>query len=505
MTGLFTDKLQVQQPRKGTMAEKKLNCWEFMQCGRGPGDPEAETKGVCPVVREYRLDGVHGGQFSGRACWVVAGTFCGGKAQGTYAKKYKACRACAFYQQVEAEEGGAFKKTLFLLKQLKKPARTVDISTRKFGVLVGGSGLIGGALMHYFKTSTADQVEILAPNSKKLSLREPGDIRDYFQKYSPDFIINCALASLDSDAQLAYEINYLGSINLAKVAMALKIPYIHFSSASVLPIGENLTEDEQLPLSPALHNYAKSKLMAELTLKHLHEAEGLDYTNIRLGVVYGKHDHKIQGFHRMLFTIIDQSMMLMLTKPGVMHSYSNTKKIPPFVHYVLENREEFSGETYHFVDRNPVELRQLILAIKSYLELNRPREIYLPYPLARLGKSCLEFVVHRLNHLGIAGRVPAEVMFLEYFYKTQTLSMEKLKKSSYGDPDFEITVFTELPDLIQYYATRWQHFNLLSSAAKKLFDLNQEVEGFVHGPQELIDAIHSGRINHLGELGNMPE
>jgi len=487
------------------MGEKKLNCWEFMQCGRGPGDPESETKGLCPVAREYRLEGVHDGRFSGRACWVVAGTFCGGKAQGTYAKKHKACRSCAFYQLVLTEEGDAFKKPQFLLKQLKKPARTVDISTRKFGVLVGGSGLIGGALMHYFKTATADQVEILAPNSKKLSLREPGDIKDYFQKYSPDFIINCALASIDSDAQLAYEINYLGSINLAKVAMALKIPYIHFSSASVLPMGENLTEEESLSLTPGLSHYAKSKLMAELTLKHLHDTEGLDYTNIRLGVVYGKHDHKIQGFHRMLFSIVDQSMVLMLTKPGIMHSYSNTKKIPPFVHYVLENREEFSGQTYHFVDRNPVELSQLILAIKSYLELKRPKEVFLPYPLARLGKSFLESVVRRLNRLGIAGRMPAEVMFLEYFYKTQTLSTDKLKKSSYGDPDFEITVFTELPDIIKYYATRWRHYNLLSSSAKRLFDPNREVEGFVQGPQELIDSIHSGKIDHFGELGNMPE
>jgi len=487
------------------MAEKKLNCWEYMQCGRGPGDPQAETKGLCPAAREYRLNGVHDGRFSGRACWVVAGTFCGGKAQGTYAKKDKACRSCAFYQQVQSEEGGAFKKPLFLLKQLKKPARTVDISTRKFGVLVGGSGLIGGALMHYFKTATADEVEILAPNSKKLSLREPGDIKDYFQKYSPDFIINCALASIDSDAQFAYEINYLGSINLAKMAMALKIPYIHFSSASVLPMGENLTEEEYLSLTPGLSHYAKSKLMAELTLKHLYETEGLDYTNIRLGVVYGKHDHKIQGFHRMLFSIVDQSMVLMLTKPGVMHSYSNTKKIPPFVHYVLENREEFSGQTYHFVDRNPVELSQLILAIKSYLELKRPKEIYLPYPLARLGKSFLESVVRRLNRLGIAGRMPAEVMFLEYFYKTQTLSTEKMKKSSYGDPDFEITVFTELPDIIKYYTARWHHYNLLSSSAKRLFDPSREVEGFVEGPQELIDSIHSGKIERFGGLGNMPE
>jgi nucleoside-diphosphate-sugar epimerase len=74
-------------------------------------------------------------------------------------------------------------------------------------------------------------------------------------------------------------------------------------------------------------NYAKSKLMAEKTLQHLHETRGLDYTIIKLGVVYGKHDHKIQGFHRMLFTIAKQAMLFMLTTRGAMHSYTSTKRI----------------------------------------------------------------------------------------------------------------------------------------------------------------------------------
>ena len=51
---------------------------------------------------------------------------------------------------------------------------------RRIGTLVGGSGLIGGALMHYFKTHVGAEIDVLAPNSKKLSLREPDDIRRYF-------------------------------------------------------------------------------------------------------------------------------------------------------------------------------------------------------------------------------------------------------------------------------------------------------------------------------------
>jgi len=482
------------------MKNKKQNCWEFKQCGRGPDTQQEDILDTCPVTTEKRLDGIHDGTNSGRACWTVAGTLCGGNVQGTHAAKHDACQKCDFYKQVAEEEGDKLQRPLFLLSKLKNPSKSIDVSQRKFGILIGGSGLIGGELMYYFKTKKADGIEILSPNSKKLSLREPDDIKQYFQKYRPDFIINCAIAAIDSDEQLSYEINYLGSINLAKVAMALKIPYIHFSSAATLPNGENLSEDQVLPLNANMTNYAKSKLMTEKTLHHLHETRGLDYTIIKLGVVYGKHDHKIQGFHRMLFTIAKQAMVFMLTGKGIMHSYTSTKKIPPFVHYLIEHREEFTGQTYHFVDHNPVELSQLILTIKSFLEINIPREIYVSYPMAKFGTNCLRFLLKGLNKIGIDAGLPAEMMFMENFYKTQTLSIEKLKNTSYGIPDPEKSVFTELPSIIDYYIARWEHLNLISAYNVCFFDPLKQAEQFAQDPNKLLDAIHSDHIQPLADF-----
>ena len=360
-------------------------------------------------------------------------------------------------------------------------------SKKKFGVLVGGSGLIGGGLMHYFKAHVGDEIDVLSPNSKKMSLREPDDIVSYFKKYRPDFIINTAISSIDSDAQLAYEVNYRGAINLARVALALDIPYIHFSSAAIMPNGDNLEEEDVLPLSADLSNYAKSKLMAEQTLKHMHETKGLDFTSIRLGVVYGKHDHKIQGFHRLFFSIMNQSMMVMLTKKGICHSYTHAKKLPPFVHYILEKRAEFSGQSYNFVDPEPVELSRIILTIKQYLGLKIPKEIYLPYPLAKFGRQVLERVVKAFRRIGIEARMPGELMFLENFYETQTLSAEKLLNSSYQDPSREVTVYNMLPEMIEYYLTRWEHLNLISSFNPDFFDPKKSGETFLNDPAVLME------------------
>lgn len=67
---------------------QKIKCWEYMKCGR---DKDATIN--CPAYPNF-----------GRACWVVAGTFCEGKVQGTFAQKYEDCRKCEFYQKVINKE-----------------------------------------------------------------------------------------------------------------------------------------------------------------------------------------------------------------------------------------------------------------------------------------------------------------------------------------------------------------------------------------------------------------
>ena len=70
-----------------------LNCWEFKKCGREAGGAKADELGVCKAFPN-----------GGRECWVLAGTLCGGKVQGTFAEKLGNCQKCEFYQGVMCEE-----------------------------------------------------------------------------------------------------------------------------------------------------------------------------------------------------------------------------------------------------------------------------------------------------------------------------------------------------------------------------------------------------------------
>ena len=98
---------------------KKVNCWEFKKCGRAPGGKNERELGICPVTLERKLDAVHGGLNAGRACWVVAGSMCGGSLQGTFAQKFHNCNSCDFYQTVKKEEFPKFELSASLIKRLE--------------------------------------------------------------------------------------------------------------------------------------------------------------------------------------------------------------------------------------------------------------------------------------------------------------------------------------------------------------------------------------------------
>ena len=76
-----------------------------MKCGRCHGGDQVDKLGLCPAAIDPIYDGFNQGDAAGRACWLVSGTFCNGKIQGSFADKQESCKNCAFYKRIHAEEG----------------------------------------------------------------------------------------------------------------------------------------------------------------------------------------------------------------------------------------------------------------------------------------------------------------------------------------------------------------------------------------------------------------
>ncbi|MCZ7401955.1 MAG: hypothetical protein O8C61_07015 [Candidatus Methanoperedens sp.] len=83
---------------------RKVNCWEFMNCGREIGGEKVDTLGLCPTLLEMSADGLNRGTAGGRICWAVSGTFCRKNVEGYFARKIVSCESCYFFQIVREEE-----------------------------------------------------------------------------------------------------------------------------------------------------------------------------------------------------------------------------------------------------------------------------------------------------------------------------------------------------------------------------------------------------------------
>ena len=96
--------------------EKKVNCWEFKECGREVGGINAVLLGVCPAADAHLADGIHGGTSGGRCCWVTAAAKFGNSGC------FDTCSSCDFYRLVRQEEHLEFSVTLAIMNTIKRQA-----------------------------------------------------------------------------------------------------------------------------------------------------------------------------------------------------------------------------------------------------------------------------------------------------------------------------------------------------------------------------------------------
>lgn len=95
------------------------NCWEYKKCGSGMAQSVKHKEGVCPVAKETRLDGLHGGINACRACWVIAGRTCDNEIQGSFTQKLDNSLECDFYQIVMREEHPDFYNPGYILQMIR--------------------------------------------------------------------------------------------------------------------------------------------------------------------------------------------------------------------------------------------------------------------------------------------------------------------------------------------------------------------------------------------------
>lgn len=148
--------------------------------------------------------------------------------------------------------------------------------------------------------------------------------------------------------EIFYRMNYEGALRVATLSKKYGVErYIFASTCSVYGFQEGIISEDS-PLNP-LEEYAKTKLMAENSLKSLC-SDKFHVTILRLATVYGLSE-------KMRFDLVVNGMTLSLYKTGIIRVMRPGTQVRPVVHVkdvvraiktVLEaEKEKISGETFN--------------------------------------------------------------------------------------------------------------------------------------------------------------
>lgn len=172
-------------------------------------------------------------------------------------------------------------------------------------LVTGGAGFIASNIVDAYVDAghevavldnlTTGKKENLNPQVKfyEVDIRNKEKLSPAVAEFSPE-IINHHAAQIDvrksvEDPVYNAEVNELGTLNLLDAAVKAKVQKIIFSSTGGALYGEVAKKsgaDENHPMEP-ISPYAITKRSAELYLHACHANNGLNYTVLRYGNVYG--------------------------------------------------------------------------------------------------------------------------------------------------------------------------------------------------------------------------
>jgi dTDP-4-dehydrorhamnose reductase len=136
-------------------------------------------------------------------------------------------------------------------------------------LMLGGGGLLGTAMIPALEGAG---VEVLAPPSGELDVRDLGALRARVAGTRPDLIFNTAAeASVDraeKDPDHAFQVNGLGAHNAALAAAEAEVPLVHISTDYVFSgVGRRAPYQEHDPTGVPPNHYGRSKLQGELLVR----------------------------------------------------------------------------------------------------------------------------------------------------------------------------------------------------------------------------------------------
>lgn len=133
-------------------------------------------------------------------------------------------------------------------------------------VVTGGNGQLAKCLE---EANTKAHRDLLFAGRDELDISSERSVREFFEKYKPEGVINCAayttVDKAEEEEELAYAVNAKGPALLAEICRLQRIPLIHYSTDYVFDGAKKSPYLESDSCHP-LNAYGRTKLAGEVAL-----------------------------------------------------------------------------------------------------------------------------------------------------------------------------------------------------------------------------------------------
>ncbi len=234
-------------------------------------------------------------------------------------------------------------------------------------LITGSTGFIGRHLVNRLAEDSSNKLFCLLRSEKKAREYLPSnvhliyqDIRDYDQlkrgiDFPVDIIFHCAGYVTNRDSKKLYEVNVLGTENICKLSLELKIKrFIHLSSVAVVSanIDSPLLEDADYKAS---NPYGESKIRAEKIVLEYRE-KGLRAGILRPCMVYGEDEPHLL---RILLFLLKYRLYPIVGSGENKFHLVHVENVVDFMIYAATN-ESFTEKPVFIVDREVLSHREVM-------------------------------------------------------------------------------------------------------------------------------------------------
>ncbi len=231
-------------------------------------------------------------------------------------------------------------------------------------LITGSTGFLGSRIIEAYK----EEHIIYAPLHEEMDISDHESVSTCLQQYMPDVVIHCAaisdVAACEKDPVKSWNVNVIGSINIAKACNDLHIKCIICSSDQVY-FGSNVFEahkEDEILIPNNL--YGKEKLTAEQECLKINPSSVM----LRLSWMYDivtKNPNEHGDFFRTLMT-------KMHNKEALSYPIYDMRGISDINEVILNLKETFEldGGIYNFGSPNTLNTFDTVLKVFQSLELD---------------------------------------------------------------------------------------------------------------------------------------